>query len=65
MERPNKASDQDTYEALMTMEDKEIKFWSTHPEFEIPFLEECGMDWDDIYSEYVGRIEREKRTWYR
>jgi hypothetical protein len=57
---PNKASDQDTYEALMTMEDKEIKFWSTHPEFEIPFLEECGMDWDDIYSEYVGRIEREK-----
>lgn len=57
---PNKVGDQDTYEALMTMEDKEIRFWAAHPEFEIPFLEECGMDWDDIYKEYTDRLQREK-----
>jgi hypothetical protein len=57
---PNKISDQDTYEALMTMEDKEIKFWAAHPEFEIPFLEECDMNWDDIYKEYTDRLQREK-----
>lgn len=57
---PNKPSDQDTYEALMTMEDKEIKFWAAHPEFEIPFLEECGMNWDEIHNDYLDRIAKEK-----
>lgn len=57
---PNKASDQDTYEALMTMEDKEIKFWASHPEFDIPFIEECNMNWEEIHKEYLERIEREK-----
>jgi hypothetical protein len=57
---PNKPTDQDTYEALMTMEDKEIKFWEAHPEFEIPFLKECGMDWGKIHNEYLERQEREK-----
>lgn len=57
---PNKPADQDTYEALMTMEDKEIRFWESHPEFEIPFLEECGMNWDEIHQEYLDRIKREK-----
>ena len=57
---PNKAVDQDTYEALMTMEDKEIKFWAEHPEFEIPFINECDMNWDDIYQDYVQRMKREK-----
>lgn len=57
---PNKPSDQDTYEALMTMEDKEIKFWESHPEFDIPFLEECGMNWEEIHNEYTERIQREK-----
>jgi hypothetical protein len=42
------------------MEDKEIKFWAAHPEFEIPFLEECDMNWDDIYKEYTDRLQREK-----
>jgi hypothetical protein len=56
---PNKIGDQDTYEALMAMEDKEIKFWAAHPEFDIPFLEECDMNWDDIYNEYTERKERE------
>ena len=58
---PNNPGDQDTYEQLMTMEDKEIKFWAAHPEFKIPFLEECGMDWDKILSDYNERMEREKQ----
>jgi hypothetical protein len=58
---PNKPTDQDTYEALMTMEDKEIKFWAAHPEFDVPFLKECNMDWDEIYSEYTERIENERK----
>lgn len=57
---PNKLSDQDTYEALMTMEDKEIRFWAAHPEFDIPFLSECNMDWEEIHNEYKERMEREK-----
>lgn len=57
---PNKISDQDTYEALMTMEDKEIRFWAAHPEFDIPFLSECNMDWEEIHTEYKERMEREK-----
>ena len=57
---PNKPGDQDTYEALMTMEDKEIRFWEAHPEFEVPFLTECDMNWDDIHNEYIARMEREK-----
>lgn len=57
---PNKPGDQDTYDALMTMEDKEINFWASHPEFEIPFLEECDMNWDKIYSDYQERMKREK-----
>ena len=58
--QPNKETDQDTYEALMTMEDKEIKFWVSHPEFEIPFLAECNMNWDEILNEYNQRLEDEK-----
>lgn len=57
---PNKPSDQDTYEQLMTMEDKEIRFWKSHPEWKIPYLEECGMDWDEIVSDYDRRMAREK-----
>jgi hypothetical protein len=57
---PNKPSDQDTYEALMAMEDKEIRFWEAHPEFDIPFLEECDMDWDVIHNDYLERMRREK-----
>jgi hypothetical protein len=44
----------------MTMEDKEIRFWAAHPEFEIPFLAECDMNWDDIYGEYNERLARER-----
>lgn len=58
---PNEPGDQDTFEQLMTMEDKEIKFWKAHPEFKIPFLEECGMNWDEIVKDYDERMAREKQ----
>ena len=57
---PNKEGDQDTYEQLMTMEDKEIAFWLRHPEWEPPYLKECDMDWDKIVSDYNERMQREK-----
>ncbi len=44
---PNKVSDQDTYEQLMTMEDKEYKFWINN-NLVPPFFEECGMGvWEE------------------
>ena len=58
--QPNKDGDQDTYEELMTMEDKEIRFWKAHPEFEIPFLSECDMNWDEIVGDYDRRMEEEE-----
>lgn len=59
--QPNNEGDQDTYEELMTMEDKEIRFWMSNPQFEIPFIEECGMDWGKIVNDYNNRKEREKQ----
>ena len=57
---PNKISDQDTYEQLMTMEDKEIKFWTKYG-LTPPFIKECGMgSWDDIVNGYNERIKQEK-----
>ena len=53
---PNKPTDQDTYEELMTMEDKEIKFWLSVDK-EPPFLEEIGMDWDSVTEDYKQRME--------
>lgn len=58
---PNKPSDQDTYEELMRMDDREIRFWLNHPEWKIPYLDECGMDWDEIVRDYNERMEREKQ----
>ena len=57
---PNKEGDQDTYEEIMTMEDKEIEFWLRHPEWTPPYLEECGMDWNKIVSEYHEKKRKEK-----
>lgn len=57
---PNKISDQDTYEKLMTMEDKEIKFWTKY-NLTPPFIEECSMGkWEDIVSDYEERMRKEK-----
>ena len=58
---PNKESDQDTYEQLMTLDDREIKFWMSHPEWEPPYLEYCEMDWEQIKNDYIERMERERQ----
>ena len=45
----------------MRMDDREIRFWLNHPEWKIPYLDECGMDWDEIVRDYNERMEREKQ----
>lgn len=58
--QPNKPGDQDTYEQLMTMEDKEIKFWTKY-NLVPPFFEECGMGkWEDTVKDYERRMEEER-----
>lgn len=52
--QPNKESDQDTFEQLMTMEDKEIKFWIKN-NLTPPFFEECGMgNWEEFKQNYLN-----------
>lgn len=59
---PNKPGDQDTYEQLMTMEDKEIKFWKKY-NLVPPFVEECGMGtWEEILTDYDRRMEEEEKS---
>ena len=53
---PYKDGDQDTYDQLLTMEDKEIRFWTSINEIPI-FAEELGYDWDNIVAEYNKRQE--------
>ena len=54
---PNKETDQDTYEALMTPEKKEIGYWLKINE-KPPFVEECGIEWDKLVENY--KIEKKK-----
>ena len=59
--QPFNETDQDTYEQLMTMEDKEIKFWlsvNKIPTY-IEFID--GMDWEKIKQDYLIRQEQMKQ----
>lgn len=58
---PNKEGDQDTYEALMTPERKEIEFWTKINEVP-PFVKECGIDWDDLVEKYKKEKEEENNV---
>jgi len=51
---PYKPTDQDTYEQLMTIEDKEIRFWKSAGEVP-PFVEECGINWQEVLEDYDTR----------
>lgn len=56
---PNKPTDQDTYEQLMQITDREINFWKTY-NLVPPFIEECGMGkWEDILADYDKRMQEE------
>ena len=60
--QPYNPTDQDTYEQLMTMEDKEIKFWTTVDKVP-PYAKEIGMDWEKIKADYFERqkqLEKEE-----
>lgn len=58
--QPFNPTDQDTYEQLMSMEDKEIKFWLSIGKKPI-FADECGMNWDEIVADYNKRMEERER----
>ena len=60
--QPYNVTDQDTYEQLMTMEDKEIKFWTSVGKIP-PYVDEIGMDWEKIKTDYLERqkmLEKEE-----
>lgn len=59
--QPFNETDQDTYEQLMTMEDKEIRFWLSVNK--TPLYVDCidGMNWDSIKNDYFKRQEQMKQ----
>ena len=57
--QPFNEGDQDTYEALMTMDRREVEFWDKIGEVP-PFVKEIGMDWDKIVADNRALREREK-----
>ena len=59
--QPFNETDQDTYEQLMTMEDKEIKFWLSVDK--VPTYMEYieGMNWEQIKNDYFARQEQMKQ----
>ena len=62
--QPYESIDQDTYEQLMTVEDKEIKFWIENNKVP-PYTKECGMDWEKIKQDYLNRQEELKKEGIR
>ena len=61
---PNKAEDQDTFEALMTPERKEIEFWTKIGEVP-PFVDECNINWNDLVKEYNKEVESEQNELFK
>lgn len=55
--QPFNETDQDTYEGLMTMEDKEIRFWLSINKKPTYIDDIEGMDWEEIKSDYLKRQE--------
>lgn len=60
---PNKQEDQDTYEALMTPERKEIEFWLKINEIP-PFIKECNINWNELVEKYKKEIQEEQNELY-
>lgn len=59
--QPFNETDQDTYEQLMTMEDKEIRFWLSIDKVPTYIEYIDGMDWEKIKEEYLSRQEEMKQ----
>lgn len=62
--QPYESIDQDTYEQLMTIEDKEIKFW-INSNMEPPYTKECAIDWENIKKDYLERQNELKKEGIR
>ena len=60
---PNKKEDQDTFEALMTPERKEIEFWVKINEVP-PFVKECNIDWDGLVKKHLEEVKQENNELY-
>lgn len=58
--QPYQVKDQDTFEQLMSMEDKEIKFWLSVDK-RPPYAEQCGIDWDAVVADYNERMKEYER----
>lgn len=61
---PNKEGDQDTYEALMTPERKELEFWSKVNETP-PFVDECGIEWNRLLEDFKKEKEEENSELFK
>ena len=61
---PNKVTDQDTLEALMTPERKEITYWLAVGETP-PFVKECEIDWETLVEKYKEEEELNNNEIYR
>ena len=55
--QPYNNIDQDTFEQLMTIEDKEIRFWLSINETP-PYVKECGIDWEEVVKDYNERMKQ-------
>ena len=62
--QPYASTDQDTYQQLMSMDDKEIAFWKRVNKRPI-FEKECGMDWNTILDDYEKRMDIKKQEGIR
>jgi hypothetical protein len=62
--QPNKVEDQDSYEALMTPERKEIEYWVKIKQVP-PFIKEIGQDWDKLVSDYQEELKQETDETYQ
>lgn len=61
---PNKETDQDTYEQLMTPEKKEIEYWLSINE-EPPFIKECSIDWKELVNNYLTQKKEEETILFK
>ena len=57
---PNKETDQDTFEQLMTPERKEIEYWLSINEVP-PFVKECGINWNELVEKH-NKIKEEEQS---
>ena len=57
--QPYNLTDQDTFEQLMTIEDKEIKFWLSIGKTP-PYTSECDINWQEVVNDYNQRMEQYK-----